>query len=45
MAVDPVALGMTEYRDAYDDLGEVTGWVHDLARGVDRGARAKPGRS
>ena len=25
MAVDPVALGMTEYRDAYDDLGEMTG--------------------
>ncbi|HEX7473234.1 MAG TPA: SRPBCC family protein, partial [Candidatus Limnocylindrales bacterium] len=30
MAVDPVALGMTEYRDTYDDLGEVVGWVHDL---------------
>ena len=30
MAADPVALGMTEYRDAYDDLGEVTAWVHDL---------------
>ena len=30
MGVDPVALGMTEYRDTYDDLGEVVGWVHDL---------------
>jgi len=30
MGVDPAALGMTEYRDTYDDLGEVTGWVHDL---------------
>ncbi len=30
MAVDPVALGMAEYRDAYDDVGEVAGWVHDL---------------
>jgi uncharacterized protein YndB with AHSA1/START domain/class 3 adenylate cyclase len=30
MAVDPVALGMTEQRDTYDDLGEVVGWVHDL---------------
>jgi uncharacterized protein YndB with AHSA1/START domain len=30
MAIDPVALGMSEYRDTYDDLGEVTGWVHDL---------------
>ena len=30
MSADPVALGMTEYRDAYDDLGEVTAWVHDL---------------
>jgi uncharacterized protein YndB with AHSA1/START domain len=30
MAADPVALGMTEYRDAYDDLGDVTAWVHDL---------------
>ncbi len=30
MAIDPVALGMTEYRDAYDDLGEVAGWVDDL---------------
>ena len=44
MAADPVALGMTEYRDAYDDLGEVTAWVHDLTRGVDGGARAQPGR-
>lgn len=30
MAVDPVALGMTQYRDTYDDLGEVGAWVHDL---------------
>jgi uncharacterized protein YndB with AHSA1/START domain len=30
MSADPVALGMTEYGDAYDDLGEVTAWVHDL---------------
>ena len=30
MGVDPVALGMTEYRDTYDDLGEVGAWVHDL---------------
>lgn len=30
MAIDPVALGMTEHRDTYDDLGEVAGWVHDL---------------
>ena len=44
MAADPVALGMTEYRDAYDDLGEVTAWVHDLTSGVDRGARAQPAR-
>jgi uncharacterized protein YndB with AHSA1/START domain len=31
MDVDPRALGMTEHRESYDDLGEVTGWVHDLA--------------
>ena len=30
MDVDPAALGMTELRDEYDGLGEVTGWVHDL---------------
>jgi len=30
MDVDPIALGMTEYREAYDDVGEMTGWVHDL---------------
>ena len=30
MAIDPFRLGMTEYLEAYDDLGEVTGWVHDL---------------
>jgi uncharacterized protein YndB with AHSA1/START domain len=30
MGVDPVALGMTEHLDTYDDLGEVVGWVHDL---------------
>jgi len=28
--MDPGELGMTEYRDSYDDLGEVAGWVHDL---------------
>jgi uncharacterized protein YndB with AHSA1/START domain len=31
MAVDPVALGMTEYRDDFEGIGEVRGWVHDLA--------------
>ena len=41
MAVDPVALGMTGYRDTYDDLGEVAGCVHDLGRGVDGGAGAR----
>jgi uncharacterized protein YndB with AHSA1/START domain len=30
MGIDPVALGMTGYRDTYEDLGEVGGWVHDL---------------
>ena len=30
MGIDPPALGMTGYRDAYDDLGEVAGWVEDL---------------
>lgn len=30
MAVDPIALGMTEHRETYDDLGEVVGWAHDL---------------
>ena len=30
MGIDPVALDMTEHREAYDDLGEVAGWVHDL---------------
>ena len=30
MSVDPLALGMTEVRETYDDLGEVAGWVHDL---------------
>jgi len=30
MGIDPAALGMTEYRDIYDDLGEVAGWVEDL---------------
>ena len=32
MGIDPVALGMTEYHDTYDDLGEVAGWVEDLGR-------------
>jgi uncharacterized protein YndB with AHSA1/START domain len=30
MEIDPAALGMTEFRDEYEGLGEVTGWVHDL---------------
>jgi len=30
MAIDPVALGMTEYRETFDDVGEVAGWIHDL---------------
>jgi hypothetical protein len=30
MAIDPVALGMAEYRDTYEGIGEVGGWVHDL---------------
>jgi uncharacterized protein YndB with AHSA1/START domain len=30
MDADPVALGMTEYRDTDDDLGAMRGWVHDL---------------
>jgi uncharacterized protein YndB with AHSA1/START domain len=30
MGINPAALGMIEYRDSYDDLGEVAGWVHDL---------------
>ena len=40
MAADPVALGMTEYRDAYDDLGEVTAWVHDLTAAWTRSSSA-----
>jgi hypothetical protein len=32
MAVDPVALGMTETSDAYEHIGEVRAWVHDLER-------------
>jgi len=30
MSIDPVALGMTGYRDDYEGIGEVGGWVHDL---------------
>ncbi len=30
MGVDPVALHMTPFEDAYDDLGEMAGYVHDL---------------
>jgi uncharacterized protein YndB with AHSA1/START domain len=30
MAIDPVALGMTQYQDTYEGIGEVGGWVHDL---------------
>jgi uncharacterized protein YndB with AHSA1/START domain len=32
MAVDPVALGMTEITETYEHLGEVGAWVHDLER-------------
>jgi len=30
MGIDPVALGMAEYKDDYEGIGEVVGWVHDL---------------
>jgi len=30
MSVDPAALGMSEYRDDYEGIGEVGCWVHDL---------------
>ena len=30
--IDPVALGMREHAEAYDRIGEVRGWVHDLER-------------
>ena len=30
MSIDPIALGMREHHETYDDLGEVTTWVHDL---------------
>jgi len=30
MGIDPVALGMSEYKDDYEGIGEVVGWVHDL---------------
>jgi hypothetical protein len=30
MAVDPVALGMTETTETYEYIGEVRAWVHDL---------------
>src|SRR5512142_1504310 len=33
MGIDPVALGMTGYSDTYDDLDEVSCWVHDLGAG------------
>lgn len=29
--LDPDALGMRRHGEAYDDLGDVTGWVYDLA--------------
>jgi uncharacterized protein YndB with AHSA1/START domain len=32
MSIDPVALGMRDHHETYDDLGEVTTWVHDLGR-------------
>ena len=30
LGIKAEALGMTRTREAYEDLGEVTGWVHDL---------------
>jgi uncharacterized protein YndB with AHSA1/START domain len=30
MSIDPAALGMTAYRDEYEGIGEVGGWIHDL---------------
>jgi len=30
--IDPVALGMVEHVEAYDRIGEVRTWVHDLER-------------
>ena len=30
MGIDPIALGMTRYQDAFDDLGEMSNDVHDL---------------
>jgi len=30
MGSDAVALGMTEYKDEFEGIGEVRGWVHDL---------------
>lgn len=30
MGIDPVALGMSEYKDDYEGIGEVVGWIHDL---------------
>ncbi len=32
MAIDPVALGMTEITESYEHLGIVKAWVHDLER-------------
>jgi uncharacterized protein YndB with AHSA1/START domain len=28
--LDPRALGMREHREAYEDVGDVNGWIHDL---------------
>jgi uncharacterized protein DUF2652/polyketide cyclase/dehydrase/lipid transport protein len=30
--LDPVALGMARHVEAYDHIGDVVGWVHDLER-------------
>src|SRR6476659_6135809 len=30
--IDPLALGMREHREAYDHIGDVPAWVHDLER-------------
>jgi hypothetical protein len=30
--IDPAALGMTPHAEAYEHVGEIEGWVHDLER-------------
>jgi hypothetical protein len=32
LGIDPAGLGMTAHDTAYEGVGEVTGWVHDLER-------------